>query len=278
MILGAWRRSWLAYDFDRDGARYARRLARLGELLPICGFGTLEKTREHGRLFFALYRFGRHIWFQAGTRTWRLDTPGLRLVYRLVDSGRASEFSVHEGDGVTFLCSYRHPLRALFSRGNPDPDNVDSEGHHFLAHVAGQRLPLGDSEVWHDGEATISRQTSDNVRIAIREHLALLADPERQRDYERRAQIADVPAEMFCAWFDDSYHPEDPLFQQAFAADERDVLRRFTQQLERAMSEMGEVSEIKDVNDLQTRPTWARIVEEAGDVLRRLPELRPGSR
>jgi hypothetical protein len=276
MILGAWRRSWLAYEFDRDSARYTRRLARLGELLPICGFGAIEKTREHGRTFFGLYRWGGRIWFQAGTRTWRLDTPDLRLVYRLVDNGRASEFSLHEGDRTAFMCSYRHPIRALFARGQPDPDNVDSEGHHFLAHVAGQRLPLDDSEIWHDGEATISRQTSDNVRVAIREHLALLADPERQREYEKRAQIADVPAELFCAWFDDSYRPEDSLFQQAFAPDEREALRKFTAQLERAMSEMGEVSEIKGVDDLQTRPTWTQVVEQAALALSRLPETRSG--
>jgi hypothetical protein len=269
MILGAWRRSWLAYVFDRGSGVYHRRLVRHGEPLPISGFGSVEKTREFGRMFFGLYRWGGCIWFQAGTRSWRLDTADLRLLYRAIPGQAASEFRLFEGDTLAFHCSYRHRLRSLLARADASSDNIDFETNHFLAHVAGQRLPRGDSEEWHDGEAAISRQTASDVRHAVRDHLGLLADLERQLDYERRVQIADVPAELFCGWFDDSYHPDSPLFRQAFAPGEREVLKRFTAVLDAASYEIGEVT---GVDDLQSRPIWARVVLEAESALRHLPE------
>jgi hypothetical protein len=269
MILSAWRRSWLAYAFDRETAGYARRLVRLGEHLPISGFGAVEKTREHGRTFFALYRWGRQIWFQAGQHRWRLDAVGLQLGYRVLPGGRSSEFTVRAGDDLAYHCTYGHRLRSLFNRGERAGDTVDLETGHFLAHVAGQPLPLGDSDAWYDGEASIKRETAADVRHAIREHLALLADSERQRAFERRAQIADVPAELLSAWFDDLYHPDRLLFQRALSPSEREALRRFNAILEGAAVELAEVTRL---DELQARPIWTQVGQEAAETLRRLPE------
>ena len=154
MQLGAWRRIWLAYDFDRQTGRYTRRLVRSGQHLASCGFGAIERTREHGRVFFCLYRWGGQIHFQIGQRSWPLDTAGLRCTYQLLESGRSSEFNLHQGDELLFRCSYRHWLRARLRRRDED-DNFDVERDHFLAHVASLALPMGDSDAWEDGEAQL---------------------------------------------------------------------------------------------------------------------------
>ena len=152
MLLGSWRTSRLAYELDRESGRYSRRLVRLGISLPTSGFGAIERTREHGKMLFSMYRWDSRLVFQAGTRSWHLDRTDLRLVYRLLDDGRSSEFSVHEGDEVVFRCSYRHWLRAALARRDVTHDNVDFERDHFLAHMAGRSLPIKDFDDWEDGK------------------------------------------------------------------------------------------------------------------------------
>ena len=274
MMLGAWRRSWLAYVFDREGGGFSRRLIRLGEHLPISGFGAIERTREYGRMFFSLYRWGGRMWFQAGSRSWPLDSCDVRMFYRLQPGARVAQFSVNLDSKLVFHCTYPLGLRGLFAGPDQAGDNVDFESRHFLAHVAGHDLPLVDSDVWQDGETNDDQPTPQSVRQAIRDHLVLLADLERQRDYERQIQTADVPAELLRAWFDDSYHPGSALFHKAFAPAEREVLRRFTGVLHTASCEIGDV---QDVDDLQSRPIWARVVLDAEQALRDVPSALPSA-
>ena len=228
---------------------------------------------RHGRLFFGLYRWGGQLWFQAGAHSWRLDAADLRLSYRRLQGGPpASEFSVHEGGNLAFVCSYRHRLRSLWARSESTLDTLDCETSHFLAHVAGQSLPRGDSEVWQDGAATTRRQTAADVRHAVVEQLALLADHERQRDHQRRIQIADLPSELFRGWFDDAYQRQSPLFRQAFGPAERAQLRDFTALLRVAAAELGaEVAEVNTLEDLQSRPIWTAVAHKAAQILSGLP-------
>jgi hypothetical protein len=153
MLLGAWRTSRLVYRFDREGGRYQRLLVRLGISLPTSGFGAVERTREHGKMFFCIYRWDGRIVFQAGTRRWHLDRTDLKLEFRRLPGGRSSELSVHEGGALVFRCSYRHWLRAVFPRRDTtEDDTVDLERNHFLAHVAGRTLPVHDFDAWEDGK------------------------------------------------------------------------------------------------------------------------------
>jgi hypothetical protein len=153
MLLGAWRTSRLVYRFDREAGHYQRRLVRLGVSLPTSGFGAIERTREHGKMFFGLYRWDGRMVFQAGKRRWHLDRTDLKIAYRPLPGGRSSELTVHEAGALAFRCSYRHWLRSIFPRRDTaDDDTVDLERNHFLAHVAGQSLPMRDLEAWTDGK------------------------------------------------------------------------------------------------------------------------------
>jgi hypothetical protein len=152
MRLGNWHTVWLEFEFDEKTGKYRRRWARRSQP-GICGFGAIERTNEHGRLFFCHYRSNKRMFFQAGQRRWALDTPGLRLEYRLRDDRTSSEFRVVQADEVAFSCTYRHRLRTAWARRDPTYDNLDLEHDHFLGHLANLVLPEGDSDVWHDGGA-----------------------------------------------------------------------------------------------------------------------------
>jgi hypothetical protein len=268
VLLGAWRTNWVAYQLDRPSGRYTRRLVRLGEVLPLSGFGAVERTREQGKLFFALFRWGGHVVFQAGRQHWRLDDSELRLTYRLLDDRRSSAFTVSRGQKPLFQCTYGHAFRALFGRAPRETaaDTVDYETDHFLAHVAGLPLPFTDPGTWVDGQAV-----PINWRAQVRSQLALLGDADRQREYERELKIADVPGELFSAWFADSYAPERPAFRSAFDPAELELLKHFTALVDAARNKLGDV---RDLAELQARPEWMCVVEEAARLLARLPESK----
>ena len=154
MLLGAWRTSRLAYRFDRERGQYHAPARSPGDRLATSGFGAIERTREHGKMFFCIYRWDGRIVFQAGTRWWHLTAPIWSSPSGASPGGRSSELSVHEGDALAFRCSYRHWLRAISSRRDTtDDDQVDLERNHFLAHVAGRALPVHDFDAWEDGKA-----------------------------------------------------------------------------------------------------------------------------
>ena len=100
-----------------------------------------------------------------------------------------------------------------------------------------------------------------NVRSAIVEELELLADLEAQRAYERNVPIADVPAELFCGWFDDTYHPTSPAFIQAFSEDERRVLADFNERFDSESNEIGR--DLPSLAELQALPAWEQVASSA---------------
>jgi hypothetical protein len=151
MLLGHWGTVWLAFRFVSRTGQYSRRFRRKED--GLCGFGAVERTREHGRTFFCLYRSGRRIFFQAGERRWPLDTSGVRFEYRLLPDKKSSEFRVLDRDQVVFVCSYRHRLRSAWAKIDATYDNIDFERDHFLGHVGSLTPPLEDRDVWQDAGA-----------------------------------------------------------------------------------------------------------------------------
>jgi hypothetical protein len=100
--------------------------------------------------------------------------------------------------------------------------------------------------------------------------LRLLSDLEAQIAYERDVPIADVPAELFCGWFDDLYHPDTDLLRSAFTARERLVLAAFHQKFEQVNDSLPEP--LGRVADLHARAEWRALVRAATDTLKDLGE------
>jgi hypothetical protein len=161
MLLGNWRIGWLAFEFDPGEGRYSRRF-RAAKDSAVCGFGTVERTIEHGNMFFALYRSDRTVVFQAGPQSWALNTGRLRFEHRLRVDTRSSEFSVFQDDRLAFGCSYRHPVRSTMARLDPTYDNIDFEKDYFLGHVGNLVPPLPDRDVWQDAKRSYRWRTNDS--------------------------------------------------------------------------------------------------------------------
>jgi hypothetical protein len=111
-----------------------------------------------------------------------------------------------------------------------------------------------------------------SIRSRIREHLALLAAMDSQRRYRRDVPTADVPAELFCVWFDDIYHPESPAHQQAFTQPETVALEEFNALFDEVASILRD---IRDLSTLQAHPEWIRVSKAAEVVLLEIPSTLP---
>lgn len=108
------------------------------------------------------------------------------------------------------------------------------------------------------------------TRHTMLDLLRLLADPEAQRAYERNVPIAQVPAELFCMWFDDQYHPDSVTFQEAFDPVERAALARFHAVFSEVADRMPE--RIGRVAELHARREWPVVVQAAARVLAEIGE------
>ena len=97
--------------------------------------------------------------------------------------------------------------------------------------------------------------------------IRFLGDSESQFEYERNVQIANVPAELICMWFDDSYHPDTELFRESFSGEEREILASFNRFFD------GRVSSMPDgggVSSLLESLEWLEIMSQARLVFERL--------
>jgi hypothetical protein len=75
-------------------------------------------------------------------------------------------------------------------------------------------------------------QIQRKLREGILETLRLLASREAQLEYRRNVPIADVSAELFCAW-DDVFWPDDTALRAEFSESEWVTLLRFHSVFER---------------------------------------------
>jgi hypothetical protein len=106
----------------------------------------------------------------------------------------------------------------------------------------------------------------DVIRDGIRDLLALLADPERQRAYERKVPIAHVPAELVCMWFDDLYHPDDAAFVRAFSTPELAALEEFNWAYRSVADELEPLA--ASVGELHAHSAWGRVSPAASAALK----------
>ena len=118
----------------------------------------------------------------------------------------------------------------------------------------------------------VTDELRQTIRASIREHLSLLGDLERQRKYERDVPIADVPAELFCVWFDDIYHSESPAHRGAFTLRELRALEEFSAHFDRVHSSLGDVH---GVADLHARVEWTQLSVAAAKLCGEIPDALP---
>jgi hypothetical protein len=101
-------------------------------------------------------------------------------------------------------------------------------------------------------------------RKNIIETLQLIASLENQFSYEKNVPIANVPAELFCMWFDDFYHPNSTEFVNAFNTNELIDLSLFNEYFDK----FGEnVPMNNGVSGLQSDSIWLAIQSYAGKLL-----------
>jgi hypothetical protein len=101
------------------------------------------------------------------------------------------------------------------------------------------------------------------LRASILELLELLGDAAAQERYEDSVPIADVPSELLCMWFDDSYVPDSPAFQAAFTAAELDALAEFDRFYD---SRAGALPSGGGVRALHRSAAWTEIMAAAAAV------------
>jgi len=122
------------------------------------------------------------------------------------------------------------------------------------------------------GLMDVEQEIALRIRSSIRDHLALLADPAQQRQYERDVPNAVVSAELVCIWFDDIYHPESPDHHRAFTSAEMAALEDFNTLFDDVTRRLGP---IYDLTELQAHGDWSRVCQAAGEVLRGIPAELP---
>ena len=98
----------------------------------------------------------------------------------------------------------------------------------------------------------------------IIEILKLISSSKEQFEYEKNVPIANVPAELFCIWFDDFYHPNSVEFISSFNTNELNELSLFNDYFDK----LGENIPINNgVSGLQADSNWISIQSYAGKLL-----------
>lgn len=105
----------------------------------------------------------------------------------------------------------------------------------------------------------------DFKKIVIAQ-LKILSSAEEQVNYQKNIPIADTPAELFCGWFDDVYHPETDLFKSTFSEDEQKVLAEFNDFFKKREEKIPTTS----LEEMQKNKEWNEIMEKAKETLKLL--------
>lgn len=107
---------------------------------------------------------------------------------------------------------------------------------------------------------------TNNFKKIILEELKTISSAEDQLRYQMSVPIAHVPAELFCGWFDDIYHPETELFKKTFSADEQKILAEFNDFFEIRKEKIPTTS----LEEMHKNKEWIEIMKKAGETLKLL--------
>ena len=102
----------------------------------------------------------------------------------------------------------------------------------------------------------------NSIRASIRNVLEIIASKEEQVYYEKNVSIANVPTELVCMWFDDSYHPNSGQQREAFSIEEQEILSKFNSFFDARVDGLP-----MTFAELEVSPQWDEIMNEAQKVL-----------
>ena len=108
----------------------------------------------------------------------------------------------------------------------------------------------------------------DNVLGVLR----LLASPEAQLDYQRRVPIAQVSAELFCQWADDTFSADDSRLQALFSPAEWTSLLAFNSRFESIFARAPQP--LPPISDFVVHPLGRELTEAAREALLSFPNER----
>ena len=100
----------------------------------------------------------------------------------------------------------------------------------------------------------------------VQEQLQTLASESEQLEYEQRVPNVDVTAELICGWFDDTYHPNDRAFREAFSPEQLRELETFSTYFEQRISHLP--SSEGTVKEWHSSSVWREVMEHAARTLR----------
>lgn len=108
-------------------------------------------------------------------------------------------------------------------------------------------------------------KNAKTVRTAILEQISLFARASAQIQYETDVPIGDVPAELISGFCDDSFHPKNQTFLDAFNEDEIKDLATLFGLLHLVSRRINEI-DIYRVVDLQKLAEWRAVMNFAKEL------------
>jgi len=112
-------------------------------------------------------------------------------------------------------------------------------------------------------------EISKNIRNLIIEALIMISSKDLQLSYQKKVQVADVSAEIFCLW-EDSYSLNGDIFRQGFSKSETNSLKKFNSIFEEVCDASPE--ELPTINEVVKTEYWKKYSEGACEALKVFPE------
>ena len=116
---------------------------------------------------------------------------------------------------------------------------------------------------------TDNKEISKNIRKLILEALTLISSKEMQLSYQKKVQIADVSAELFCLW-EDSYCADGDIFKMGFNEEELDALSKFNIIFEEVCDDSPD--DLPIIDEVVTTAYWKKYSDTASEVLKVFPQ------
>jgi hypothetical protein len=112
------------------------------------------------------------------------------------------------------------------------------------------------------------KELAKRIRQNVMSILELWSSKEEQLEYQKNVPIAQVSAELFCQWADDTYHPESRQFKLAFDEKEREILADFDK-IFNYVSDKTPIN-LPDIADFMKTTEWKIVNEAAIETIKKI--------